>query len=621
MARKNFAASRGRSPALEKSLQVQVRRAFFSPVLAVFSPHLPVLPFFLFLLFALVVARPAFAKWEPVKKSPIDSVSKAAPYKLFVNDQPVPLYVATSPTRGGKEPVLYAWIKSDEKLKFRLENIWQGSMSDIMHRPLSRVEWKQSDPHPVGGVNHFRRAEWTVEPGDAVVPVNQNHSLFIWVEKYADYAYDTTGAEVINVRSAPYHADNGGNALASPAIQKAIDAASASAAPGRQKMVYVPAGIYSIATLFIKSNVNLHLAEGAVLRSTRETGPSVWKHDYAFDRQAGGDKDWSSSALVFFKSFKDDTVRNARLSGRGLLDGGGDYWRRDCTDESYCYTADGTGKAKAVMFHGASHCVVEGVMIRNSVFWNMHILGGQHNKVRGVKIIGNYKVNNDGINFDNTQHARIDASTVLAADDGICFKNSYMYGYYKPNLYDSVTNCILTAPGFPTVKFGWALHQNEFGYFDNVYLRDYMKWEATKAYYQDKSPDNRIMVNNFTFRNVKMATGGFAGNASKVASFKSTGNTFIDCEIAGPIALNNFENTKFINVKRAGKVMTSTADLGAEPVNTTGTTFSAQPTTGLAAKGRDGAKGRMAKGPVFNGSAIRITTPGRAATPAGRALD
>ena len=80
-------------------------------------------------------------------------------------------------------------------------------------------------------------------------------------------------AAIYNVRD--YGAAGDGRALATPAIQKAIEAAAAAGGG----TVVLPPGTFRCGTIFLKSNVTLSLEAGAVLlgmprgRTTRRAGP------------------------------------------------------------------------------------------------------------------------------------------------------------------------------------------------------------------------------------------------------------------------------------------------------------------------------------------------------------
>ena len=101
---------------------------------------------------------------------------------------------------------------------------------------------------------------------------------------------------------------------ASDSIRKAIEACSA-AGGGR---VVVPSGLFPTGPIHLKSNVNLHVAEGATLRFSREP------KDYplVFTRWEGTECMNYSPLIYAFEQ------TNIGLTGTGTLDGGGDcdHW-------------------------------------------------------------------------------------------------------------------------------------------------------------------------------------------------------------------------------------------------------------------------------------------------------
>ena len=103
-------------------------------------------------------------------------------------------------------------------------------------------------------------------------------------------------------------------ALASPAIQKAIDAA---AQAGGGKVVFAK-GTYLTGALFLKSNVELHLGEGVVLRAVPDDAayPDIWS------RVAGVEMQWPAAVVNVYGR------TNVSVTGQGTLDGNGEYWWR-----------------------------------------------------------------------------------------------------------------------------------------------------------------------------------------------------------------------------------------------------------------------------------------------------
>ena len=84
---------------------------------------------------------------------------------------------------------------------------------------------------------------------------------------FAAFALTATGARAQTHSVKDYVALNDGKTLATGAIQKAIDACNRGGG-----MVKVPAGTYLTGTINLKTNVNLHLSSGAVLKGNPNLG-------------------------------------------------------------------------------------------------------------------------------------------------------------------------------------------------------------------------------------------------------------------------------------------------------------------------------------------------------------
>ncbi|MEV0738131.1 hypothetical protein AB0I51_19615 [Streptomyces sp. NPDC050549] len=86
----------------------------------------------------------------------------------------------------------------------------------------------------------------------------------------------TGGTGVFNVQSAPYSAQPNTGAYTTTAFQTALnDAVAYGSANSTQGIVYVPAGVYTLGNLYLRSNLALYLAPGAVLRYTGEAAHYV----------------------------------------------------------------------------------------------------------------------------------------------------------------------------------------------------------------------------------------------------------------------------------------------------------------------------------------------------------
>lgn len=481
---------------------------------------------------------------------------------LTANGQRVEIHQAFNSV-SGRNPVKfhYAWLEADEPVKFKLLANRKQTLRG-RHKPMN----------PIGMTSSPDGKEWnfTLQPGDYLFI--DSLAFFIFLEKMETGKPNAGDANVINVMNKG--ADPTGENLSSPAIQAAIDEAAANP---QKRIVYVPKGHYQVGTLFMKSKVDLYLEAGAILKGT--SNAAAWKYEQGPTYLA--DKDNVSSALLFFKSFPGDTVRDARVRGRGVLDGAIDYWRPDpCPDagDDDCYKRDKTSKSKVVMFHAAVNCEIDGPMVRNPVFWSMHILGGSRNRVKNVKVIARYRMNNDGINFDNTEDARVDNCMVMANDDGSSIKNGYYFGNHKPNARDSITNTVLAAPGYPAVKFGWALHQVRDFLIDNTYMLGPVGMQFNKKFWPG-TVTQEARVTNFTMRNSIVRGNFYTGNMEpdRIPDWKFVNLRFENTTVDGGFDIQKGEGVHFDRVNRNGTPVDDAADL--KCTGCTGLTFKAGPTT------------------------------------------
>ncbi|NEA30571.1 glycosyl hydrolase family 28-related protein [Streptomyces sp. SID13031] len=124
---------------------------------------------------------------------------------------------------------------------------------------------------------------------------------------------DATGPGIFNVVT-DFDADPTGQASATTAVQSAINVAHEA---GRG-VVYVPAGVFSIGNLVLRSRVQLYLAGGSVLRATGN--PLVYATKFRHD-SLSMDGTW----LISTEPGSSDVT----ISGRGTIDGQGARMRKE----------------------------------------------------------------------------------------------------------------------------------------------------------------------------------------------------------------------------------------------------------------------------------------------------
>lgn len=214
-----------------------------------------------------------------------------------------------------------------------------------------------------------------------------------------------------------------------PAIQEAINQCNKNGGG----TVLISAGNYFIkGSITLKSNVNLHIAEGARLEfSTVATDylPMVltkWE----------GTECYNYSPFIYAYQSS-----NVALTGKGTLDGNGavtfngwralqdpavDRLRQMGIDSIPVYKrVFGEGhylRPCMIQFYGCKNVLVEGLRIYDSPFWIIHPVFCDNVTVRNVYIDSN-NYNNDGCDPESSTNVLIENMDFNVGDDGIAIKS------------------------------------------------------------------------------------------------------------------------------------------------------------------------------------------------------
>jgi unsaturated rhamnogalacturonyl hydrolase len=227
----------------------------------------------------------------------------------------------------------------------------------------------------------------------------------------------------------------GGDFDNTEAIRKAVEACSR-AGGGR---VVVPAGVFMTGAIHLKSNVNLHVSEGATLRFL--TDPA--KYPLVYTR-------WEGTELMNYSPFiYAFEQQNIAVTGRGTLDGGASdenwwKWARRQGSTPAQASADirrlremgNTGVPVRERVFGQGHflrppfiqpyrsrnVLIEGVTIINSPFWEVHPVLSQNVTVRGLNI-RSHGPNNDGCDPESSKDVLIEDCVFDTGDDCIAIKS------------------------------------------------------------------------------------------------------------------------------------------------------------------------------------------------------
>jgi unsaturated rhamnogalacturonyl hydrolase len=216
---------------------------------------------------------------------------------------------------------------------------------------------------------------------------------------------------------------------------KAAIAACHDAGGGR---VVVPPGEWRTGAIHLKSNVNLHVSEGATLRWTFDLA----KYPVVFTRWEGVE---CMNYSPFIYAWEQE---NIAVTGQGTLDGGADWdtwwsWNnkskgavRQKADRDRLIEMGESNVPVAQRVFGPGHylrpnfiqpyrcknILIEGVTIVRSPMWEIHPVLSQNITVRGVKIV-THGPNNDGFDPESSRDILVEDTLFDTGDDCIAIKS------------------------------------------------------------------------------------------------------------------------------------------------------------------------------------------------------
>ncbi len=202
-----------------------------------------------------------------------------------------------------------------------------------------------------------------------------------------------------------------GTTLNTTSIQKAIDHIHENG--GGRLVFYV--GRYLTGTIYLKSDVTLHLEEGAVLVGS--------ENPFDYDRHGY----WTALIFAFDQ-------QNIGITGKGVIDGQGykvannilDMVHRgvikDPNDLLYDRPREGI-RPQNIYFKGCKQVTITGITLKDPGSWNQQYDQCSGILVDDITVDSKSYWNNDGIDIVDCDGVVIKNSYFDAADDGICLKS------------------------------------------------------------------------------------------------------------------------------------------------------------------------------------------------------
>jgi polygalacturonase len=173
--------------------------------------------------------------------------------------------------------------------------------------------------------------------------------------------------------------------------------------------VYIPSGVYLTGTLWMRSNVTLHLEAGAKLQGVPDVAAfPIWVSHWE------GTAKPMHAALICGEG-----LENIAIIGRGSIDGGGSMWWDLFKDKKLSHI-----RPRLIRVVNCRNVLIDGITLTNSGFWTLNPVACDNVTISRVTIKNPPdSPNTDGINPDSCSNVRISDCYIDVGDDCVTIKS------------------------------------------------------------------------------------------------------------------------------------------------------------------------------------------------------
>ena len=285
------------------------------------------------------------------------------------------------------------------------------------------------------------------------------------------------GARVYNIRD--FGAKGDGKTLDTAALQSAIDACN----KDQGGTVLVPAGVFVIGTVELKSNVTVHIAaQGKLL------GSADGKQYHAAD----------AIPLTGDATLRDGNVgllfavdaENVAVEGPGTIDGQGAQFRSPTRGVPPPSGRGGSHRPYHLLFYRCRNLRVRDLFLVASAFHSIRVIQSDFVWMQGLRIYNRVNGNNDGFHFISCEHVHVSDCDVQSQDDACA-------------LFGSCKKVTITNSTFST---RWSVFRFGGGNPENVVISNCIIYETygcpIKMHFGPDSQVQNILFSNLVLHDV-----------------------------------------------------------------------------------------------------------------------
>lgn len=238
-----------------------------------------------------------------------------------------------------------------------------------------------------------------------------------------------------DVTKAPYFARGDGKTMNTEVLQQAIDDC------GAEEAVFFPAGVFLTGALTLHSDMELYLAEEAVLQGTEQIEDYLPKIKSRFE---GIEMECFSSLLNLGKldHKSGPNCSNVVIRGKGTIASGGKQLakniirsERERLKEELAslkdrikeyeneFTIPGRARPRLIQMCNCEKIDISGVTLKNGASWNVHMIYSDNITTHDCVFYSEGVWNGDGWDPDSSSNCTIFGCTFYTEDDSIAVKS------------------------------------------------------------------------------------------------------------------------------------------------------------------------------------------------------
>lgn len=196
----------------------------------------------------------------------------------------------------------------------------------------------------------------------------------------------------------------------------------------KDSRVLVPEGVYKISSIFLKDNLTLELAKGAVLSAytDREKFPILPGMIESYDEENMYNLgSWEGNPLDTFSAIVCGiNVSNVVITGEGTIEGNTSFenWWNNCKIRNIAW------RPRLFFINHCSNVTMHGITVQNSPSWTIHPYFSKHLKFIDVKIKNPANSHNtDGLDPESCEDVLVLGTYISVGDDCIAVKSGKIY--------------------------------------------------------------------------------------------------------------------------------------------------------------------------------------------------